>query len=128
MGTVGTGLPENLAVFTLTLSPPQGAPVTAQGSSSALAGRGVPQIHLHPSLLSGLLKGWNSSGASDGEQIQTRRKQPELYRAGAEDRARGSVKTDKTQSSWGLRGPVGQRSRRGFGKAVPWEEARAGSF
>lgn len=77
-GWVGTGLPENLAIFTLTLSPPQGAPVTAQGSSSVLAGRGNPQTHLHPSLLSGLLKGRSSNGASDGEQIQTRRKQPEL--------------------------------------------------
>lgn len=73
-GWVGTGPPENLAVFTLTLSPPQGAPVTTQGSSSELAGRGIPQTHLHPSLLSELLKGRSSNGASDGEQIQTRRK------------------------------------------------------
>lgn len=37
-----TGLPENLADFTFTVSPPQGAPVRIQGSSSALAGRGAP--------------------------------------------------------------------------------------
>lgn len=75
-GWVGTGLQRAWQPSPSPL-PPQGPPVRTQGSRSVLGGRGALETHFHPSLLSGLLKGWSSNGASDGEQIQTRRKQPE---------------------------------------------------
>lgn len=59
--------------------PSTGSPCQNSGLQLWLVGRAIPQTHLHPSLLSGLLKGWSSNGASDGEQIQLGRKLPELH-------------------------------------------------